>query len=92
MATRRRAEPEETAKSRAEIATWYKISHGSFKRRNEAVLEVKRCIKKGVRGYITVKDNGYMIEFGEYKSIEAAEKARAEIASTGIDAEITKRE
>lgn len=92
MATRRRAEPEETAIIRAKMTTGYKVSYGSFKRRNEAVLAVQQCAKKGVRGYIAIKKSSYIVEFGEYESKETAEKAREEIASAGIDAEMTERE
>lgn len=92
MAARRKAEPKEAAIIRAKMTTGYKISYGSFERRNEAILAVQQCAKKGARGYIAIKKNRYTVEFGEYESREAAEKAREEIASAGIDAEMTERE
>jgi len=78
-----------TAQNEPETAAGYKLLHGEFKSRNEAIKEAVKCAKGGIKGYLVLENGTYKISLGEYKSKEAAEAAKQNAKTAGIDAEVS---
>lgn len=73
-----------TALKEVEAVAGYKLLYGEFKRRNEAVNEIVKCTKKGIKAYLVLEGNTYKISLGEYKSKEVAEMAQKVIEVAGL--------
>jgi len=78
-----------TVQNEPETATGYKLLHGEFKSRNEAVKAAAKCAKGGIKGYLVLENDTYKISLGEYKSKEAAGAAKENAKTAGIDAEVS---